>query len=178
MRSKLEICTCWHGASSNEGENIWSNKGITFLDPCTKSGVFLREIVKRLNEGLTKEIPDLTERINHILTNQVFGIGITTLTSLLTRRSLYCSKHAKGIHSIARTFTNDDGNVWFERTQHTWIGSKCKFCSVRKDTFNREGDLETYAYKFIHLEDIKRQMAEMFGEQMKFDVVIGILHTR
>ena len=96
-------------ASSHSGENIWSNKDVTFLDPCTKSGVFLREIVKRLNDGLTREIPDLTERINHILTKQVFGIGITELTSLLARRSVYCSKYANGIHSIARTFTNNDG---------------------------------------------------------------------
>ena len=55
-------------AESNDGENIWSKKDVTFLDPCTKSGVFLREIVSRLNEGLKSEIPDLTERIDHILT--------------------------------------------------------------------------------------------------------------
>ena len=87
-------------ANSDDGENIWANKEITFLDPCTKSGVFLREIVKRLNEGLSKEIPDLTERVNHILTKQVFGIGITQLTSLLARQSVYCSKYANGIHSV------------------------------------------------------------------------------
>ena len=160
-------------ASSNDGENIWSNKEVTFLDPCTKSGVFLREIVKRLNDGLVQEIPDLTERINHILTKQVFGIGITELTSLLARRSVYCSKYANGIHSIARTFTNDHGNIWFERTEHTWIGPKCEFCSVRKETFNRGSDLETYAYEFIHSSDINARMTEMFGEKMKFDVVIG-----
>jgi site-specific DNA-methyltransferase (adenine-specific) len=160
-------------ADSNSDENIWENKEVRFLDPCTKSGVFLREIVKRLTTGLASEIPDLTERVNHILTKQVFGIGITQLTSLLARRSVYCSKNANGIHSIARTFTNGDGNVWFERTEHTWIESKCKFCSVRKNTFNRNEDLETYAYKFIHLDDVKAQLSEMFGEQMKFDVVIG-----
>lgn len=160
-------------ASSNNGENIWANKEVTFLDPCTKSGVFLREIVKRLNEGLTKEIPDLTERINHILTKQVFGIGITQLTSLLARRSVYCSKYANGIHSVARTFDKPEGNIWFERTEHTWIGPKCKFCSVRKDTFNRDRDLETYAYAFIHTNNLKARMCELFGENMKFDVVIG-----
>ena len=160
-------------ASSNSGENIWSNKDVTFIDPCTKSGVFLREIVKRLNDGLTREIPDLTERINHILTKQVFGIGITELTSLLARRSVYCSKYANGIHSIARTFTNDNGNIWFERTEHTWVGSKCKFCSVRKETFNRDSDLETYAYGFIHTSNIKARLRDMFGDKMKFDVVIG-----
>ena len=160
-------------ASSNNGENIWANKEVTFLDPCTKSGVFLREIVKRLNIGLTVEIPDLTERVNHILTKQVFGIGITQLTSLLARRSLYCSKNAKGKYSIAREFETNEGNVWFERTEHTWVGPKCKFCSVRKETFSRDQDLESYAYGFIHSSEIKVRLAEMFGEQMKFDVVIG-----
>jgi site-specific DNA-methyltransferase (adenine-specific) len=163
--------TSW--AACNNGENIWANKEVTFLDPCTKSGVFLREIVKRLNEGLSKELPDLTERINHILTKQVFGIGITELTSLLARRSVYCSKYANGIHSVARTFTNNDGNIWFQRTEHTWVNGKCKFCSVRKETFNRGQDLETYAYGFIHSNDIQVRLAEMFGEKMKFDVVIG-----
>ena len=103
----------------------------------------------------------------------MFGIGITELTSLLTRRSVYCSKKANGIHSIARTFPNDMGNIWFERTEHTWVGPKCKYCSVRKDVFGREADRETYAYKFIHLDDVKVQASELFGGKMKFDVVIG-----
>ena len=99
-------------AQSNSGENLWTNKNLTFLDPCAKSGVFLREIVKRLSEGISKEIPDLTERTNHILTKQVFGIGITELTSLLARRTVYCSKNANGIHSVARTFSASEGNIW------------------------------------------------------------------
>ena len=66
------------------------------------------------------EIPDLQERVDHILTKQVFGIGITHLTSLLARRSVYCSKHANGQHSIAKGFASDAGNIWFERTEHTW----------------------------------------------------------
>lgn len=160
-------------ANDNGGENLWTRSDVTFLDPSCKSGVFLREIVKRLSEGLAREIPDLTERINHIVTKQVFGIGITELTSLLTRRSVYCSKKANGIHSIARTFPNDMGNIWFERTEHTWVGPKCKYCSVRKDVFGREADRETYAYKFIHLDDVKVQVSELFGGKMKFDVVIG-----
>jgi site-specific DNA-methyltransferase (adenine-specific) len=160
-------------AASNGGESIWANKEVTFLDPCTKSGVFLREIVKRLNDGLTKEIPDLTERINHILTKQVFGIGITELTSLLARRSVYCSKHANGIHSIARTFTNNDGNIWFERTEHTWINGKCKFCGASKSEYGRSEELETHAYKFIHSIDFRKNISELFGEHMHFDVIIG-----
>ena len=160
-------------ASSNNGENIWANKEVTFLDPCTKSGVFLREIVKRLNDGLTKEIPDLTERINHILTKQVFGIGITQLTSLLARRSVYCSKNAKGIHSVARTFDKPEGNIWFERTEHTWVTGKCKFCGASKSEYERSHELETHAYAFIHTNDLKARMCELFGENMQFDVIIG-----
>ena len=160
-------------ASSNNGQNIWSNKEVTFLDPCTKSGVFLREIVKRLSDGLTKEIPDLTERINHILTKQVFGIGITQLTSLLARRSVYCSKNAKGIHSVARTFDKSEGNIWFERTEHTWVTGKCKYCGASKSEYARSQELETHAYAFIHTNDLKARMCELFGENMQFDVIIG-----
>ncbi len=160
-------------ASSNDGESIWANKEVTFLDPCTKSGVFLREIVKRLNIGLTPEIPDLAERINHILTKQVFGIGITELTSLLARRSVYCSKYANGVHSIARTFGNDDGNIWFQRTEHAWNGQNCKFCGANKSEYKRSSDLESHAYTFIHSSNIKVRIAELFGEKMQFDVIIG-----
>lgn len=106
-------------ASSHNGANIWTDKTLKFLDPCTKSGVFLREITSRLTKGLAEEIPSLDKRVNHILTEQVFGIGTTYLTSLLARRSVYCSKHANGPHSIAKGFAKDGGNIWFERLKHT-----------------------------------------------------------
>jgi len=160
-------------AVSNNGESIWANKEVTFLDPCTKSGVFLREIVRRLNQGLEKKIPDLTERINHILTKQVFGIGITELTSLLARRSVYCSKYANGIHSVARTFTNDDGNIWFERTEHTWKDANCQFCGASKGEYKRSIEHETHAYALIHANDVKKRVDQIFGGNVHFDVIIG-----
>ena len=98
-------------AANNGGANIWADKTVKFLDPCTKTGVFLREITSRLTKGLENEIPNLEKRVNHILTKQVFGIAITHLTSLLARRSVYCSKHAQGEHSIAKDFASDDGNI-------------------------------------------------------------------
>ena len=73
-------------AADHGGANLWADKTVRFLDPCTKSGVFLREITSRFITGLAQEIPDLQKRVNHILTQQVFGIGITRLTSLLARR--------------------------------------------------------------------------------------------
>lgn len=160
-------------AASHNGANLWADKTVRFLDPCTKSGVFLREIAARLIKGLAGEIPDLEARVDHILTQQVFGIGITQLTSLLARRSVYCSKYANGAHSITKSFSDDAGNIWFERTEHTWVGDKCRFCGASKETLDRGDSLETHAYAFIHTDDIKARVAELFGDNMQFDVIIG-----
>lgn len=160
-------------AANNGGANIWADSTVRFLDPFTKSGVFLREITRRLNNGLVTELPDRQERVDHILTNQVFGIGITRLTSLLARRSVYCSKHSNGPHSIAKGFSRDAGNIWFEQVEHTWVGAKCRFCSAPRTIFDREGGLETHAYAFIHADDVKARLAELFGGDMQFDVIIG-----
>lgn len=165
------LATAW--AEDNNGANLWANKSVRFLDPFTKSGVFLREITSRLTEGLKDEIPDLQKRVDHILTKQVFGIAITNLTSLLARRSIYCSKHANSKHSIAKSFKTDSGNIWFERMEHTWEGSKCKYCGAAKAIFDRKLGLETHAYAFIHTDNIKQRINEIFGGNMQFDVIIG-----
>lgn len=180
-------------ANDNEGANIWADSTLKFLDPFTKSGVFLREITARLVKGLEAEIPNLSQRVDHILTKQVFGIGITQLTSLIARRSLYCSKWANGEHSIVTSLDTSDGNVWFEQIEHTWVGGaewvvtadadgkqikqftdgKCTYCGASQKTLDRGGGLETHAYAFIHTDDIKARLAELFGEDMQFDVIIG-----
>ncbi len=160
-------------AADHSGANLWADGTIRFLDPCTKSGVFLREITSRLIAGLAGEIPDLQTRVNHILTKQVFGIGITQLTSLLARRSLYCSKHANGEHSVASSFNSESGNVWFERTEHQWVHGNCAYCGVSETAYDRGEGRETHAYAFIHTKDIKSRIAELFGGEMQFDVIIG-----
>ena len=160
-------------ADANRGSSIWVDSSATFLDPFTKSGVFLREITKRLVSGLEEEIPDLEKRVHHLLTRQVFGIAITELTALLSRRSLYCSKSATSKHSIAKSFPSSDGNVWFERMEHTWAAERCKFCGANKTEFDRGSEFETHAYGFIHTNDIKARMGELFGADMRFDVIIG-----
>lgn len=165
------VAAAW--AAGHDGANIWANPEVRFLDPFAKSGVFLREITTRLTEGLKDAIPDLQERVDHILTKQVFGIAITQLTSLLARRSLYCSKHANGEHSIAKSFDSDEGNVWFQRMEHSWDGNKCEFCGTSKKALDRGKEAETHAYAFIHADDIKARINEIFGVGMQFDVVIG-----
>ncbi len=182
-------------AESHDGASIWADAEVTFLDPFTKSGVFLREITSRLTDGLAGTIPDLRERVDHILTKQVFGIGITELTAMLARRSLYCSKWANGKHSIAETFTTEDGNIWFERTEHAWGNRKkdkqvdpisgdeirveltgtgrCEFCGASEAEYARGEELESHAYAFIHATDIKARIAQLFGADMHFDIIIG-----
>ncbi len=148
-------------------ENIWHDENTTFLDPVCKSGVFLREVTNRLLEGLEEKIPNLEERLEHILRKQVFGIGLTNLTSKVSRRTLYCSREANGKYSIIN-FTNEEGNIKFVESQHFWAdGIKCKYCGLNKKKYKRDKGLETYAYSFIHEDDPQ----EFFN--MKFDVVIG-----
>lgn len=160
-------------AKDHKGEIIWENKDIKFLDPCTKSGVFLREITARLSQGLEKKIPNLKKRVDHILSNQVYGIGITKLTSFLARRSVYCSKDAHGEHSIAKSLKSKDGNIWYKNIKHDWNGERCIFCGAPKLIFDREKGLESYAYAFIHSSDISKTIKDFFGESMQFDVIIG-----
>lgn len=148
-------------------QELFQNPNTTFLDPFTKSGVFLREIVKRLDKGLEKLIPDRQERIDHILQKQVFGIAITELTSLLARRSVYCSKDASGKYSISR-FPTASGNILYKNISHTWVNGKCKYCGASQAVYDRGSDSEQYAYMFIHTDNPKQ-----YFPNMKFDVIVG-----
>ena len=132
---------------------IWRDKNATFLDPACKSGVFLREIAKRLMTGLEKQIPDQQKRIDHIFTRQLFGIAITDMTALLSRRSLYCSKKANGKYSICEGFDSPEGNILFGRVIHIWDGERCKYCGANIHEYDRDESLETHAYQFIHTDD-------------------------
>ncbi len=148
-------------------QELFSNPNTTFLDPFTKSGVFLREIVKRLDRGLDSQIPDRQERIDHILHKQVFGIAITELTSLLARRSVYCSKHANCKFSISK-FDTESGNIIYKNIKHTWENGKCKYCGASQAVYDRGSEAEQYAYMFIHTNN-----PNIFFPNMKFDVIVG-----
>ena len=148
-------------------KDLFSDPTAKFLDPCSKSGVFLREIAKRLMVGLEEQIPDLQQRIDHIMSEQLFGIALTQLTAEMSRRTLYCAKNAAGKYSVANCFMDEQGNVRYMRCEHIWENGKCSQCGANRAQYDRDETAENYAYPFIH-----KNLNEIF-KNMQFDVIIG-----
>lgn len=143
-------------------QELFKNPDTTFLDPACKTGVFLREIAKRLIKGLESQFPDLQERLDHIFHKQLFGIAITELTSLLSRRGVYCSKYPNSDFSVSH-FDTAEGNIRYKRIQHTWKNGKCLYCGASQKEYDRAIDLETHAYEFIHTENLEKYIRVTFS---------------
>lgn len=147
-------------------EEVWHDSSLKWLDPACKTGIFLRQIAKRLMEGLHDEFPDEEARRQYIFKNMLYGIAITDLTALMSRRSLYTSKNASGDKSIAK-FDTGNGNISYDNRPHTYKNGVCIHCGNKEGgELDRDEDKERHAYNFIHLkpEEVKN---------MRFDVIVG-----
>jgi site-specific DNA-methyltransferase (adenine-specific) len=149
--------------------SVWLDPSLRWIDPFTKTGVFLREITKRLLVGLEGKIPDEQKRLDHILRNMVFGIAVTELTSLMSRRSLYCSKWADSEKSVVK-FPNKHGNLFFQRVEHDFSRGRCSECLASEARHGGESKAENYAYPFLHLGG-RHLIEKEIG--LKFDIVVG-----
>lgn len=146
---------------------VWTRPDFVWLDPFSKSGVFLREVAARLLVSLADWEPDFAKRRDHILRNMLFGASITEMTGIISRRSLYCSADAAGPHSVVR-FDHPQGNLPFVPGEHDFDNKgRCRRCGA-PDTIERGADRENHAYSFIHGTYPTEELATM-----KFDVIIG-----
>lgn len=155
-------------------EELWTNPYLKWLDPFSKSGVFLREVGEKLMQSLTDWEPDESKRRQHILKSMLHAYAISELTGLITRRTLYQSMDATGAGVIDDTvkpilvkFENTDGNVKYARSEHVLHGKSkaCKYCKAQKSVFG--DDRENFAYPFLH-----GTLPEE-DNNMKFDVILG-----
>ncbi len=154
---------------------VWSEPHYRWLDPATKSGIYLREVFRRLMVGLAEWEPNGAKRREHILKNMLFGAATTRINGEVARRSLYQTKNATGtevkdpgLADLVVHFDSPDGNVPFVETEHslTRKGDKCALCKAPSKLIRAQR--ESYAYSFIHNTYPTKEMGTM-----KFDVIIG-----
>ncbi len=149
---------------------VWTDPDLRWLDPGSKSGVFLREAERRLMDGLEAAIPNERARREHILRNMLFGLAITELTALISRRTLYHCRFANNpSYSVVR-FGDEEGNIRFPDSSHEWnTQGACMKCGASRSALIDRDGREAHAYPFLHMPP-----DDAFEEEdMRFDIIMG-----
>lgn len=150
-------------------EEVWTNPTLRWLDPGAKTGIFPREITRRLMLGLAEVMPDENNRLHHILGEMVYAVAVTEMTAMMSRRSLYCSTKADSGFS-AVPMRSSDGNIWHRQIDHAFNGrGRCEECGGTRNQLEVDGR-DNHAYGFIHSNG-RDQILKDLG--MKFDIVVG-----
>ena len=73
-----------------ENPGCFDDENATFADLYMKSGLYIAEIVKRLfkSDKLKKSYPDPADRLNHIFSEQVYGLAPTEIIYRIVRSFL------------------------------------------------------------------------------------------
>lgn len=150
-------------------DRVWRDPSLKWLDPCTKSGVFLYQVAQRLMEGLKSEIPDYNDRLEHIYRNMLYGIAISELTGLISRRTLYHCKDASLEEYSIIKFDNPEGNIRFPEARCEWKAGRCIHCGASEKNAEVSEGREAHIHPFLHMD-----LSEIFGEDnMQINVIIG-----
>jgi site-specific DNA-methyltransferase (adenine-specific) len=152
---------------------VWANPDYRWMDPATKSGSILREVARRLMDGLAEWEPDWTKRAEHIMKNMLYGCAVTQVHGEMTRRSVYVSRDATSDYALVR-FDSPDGNLPFIATEHDYPVNRqgeatgpCRMCGAPIG-LERGSARENYAYAFIHGAYPTGEM-----KSMQFDIIVG-----
>src|SRR5699024_5115855 len=76
-------------ALEKENPNIFKDKTVKFADLYTKSGLYITEIVKKLDKGLEEVIPNRKDRIKWILENQVYACAPSNIIYNIVRNFIF-----------------------------------------------------------------------------------------
>ncbi|MFJ1644037.1 DEAD/DEAH box helicase family protein [Streptomyces sp. NPDC088258] len=87
-----------------ENPGIFSDPDKTFADLFSTAGLFLMELVRRLDTGLTEAFPDQEDRLKHILTSQVFEMSHNQILHRITIEAV------SGGVSERRAWVQDSGH--------------------------------------------------------------------
>ena len=111
---------------------IFSDYRMKFLDPYAKSGMYIAEIVKRLFEGLSKQIPNPQERLKWILENQVYALAPSNIIYNIVKN--YVFSDFKGISTkniieldLVEYISDKEAINWQQVVQETFGGEELKF---------------------------------------------------
>lgn len=112
-----------HMVDTLEAENpgIFRDPTKTFADLFSTAGLFLMELVRRLDTGLADVIPDQNDRLRHILTKQVFEMSHNELLHEITLEAV-----SGGV---------PERRSWIEGSGHFRIGNLAKMSPEERQSF-------------------------------------------
>jgi type II restriction enzyme len=102
-----------------ENPGIFSDPDRTFADLFSTAGLFLMELVRRLDKGLADAIPDQDERLRHILTRQVFEMSHNAILHDITLEAV-----SGGV---------PERRAWLVDSGHFQVGNLARMTSEERD---------------------------------------------